>query len=120
MRSRRDKILFNILLGTGLSLLDTLRDRVAESASSFSERAGETAQNIYDTASGRARRAAEVIRGEDHSGLNTALAVLIGMGIGVGVGLLLAPTSGEETRSNIAKKVRDRLSEKEATGTYGT
>lgn len=119
MGSRRDKILFNVLLGTGLSLLDALRDRVAESAGTFSERAGETAQNIYDTASGRARRAAEVIRGDDHPGLNTALAVLIGMGIGVGVGLLLAPTSGEVTRSSIAKKVRDRFSEKEATGTYG-
>jgi hypothetical protein len=120
MGSRRDKILFNVLLGTGLSLLDALRDRVAEGASTFSERAGETAQNIYDTASGRARRAAEVIRGDDHPGINTALAVLIGMGIGVGVGLLLAPTSGEVTRSSIAKKVRDRFSEKEATGTYGT
>jgi len=120
MGSRRDKILFNVLLGTGLSLLDALRDRAAEGASTFSERAGETAQNIYDTASGRARRAAEVIRGDDHTGVNTALAVLIGMGIGVGVGLLLAPTSGEVTRSSIAKKVRDRFSEKEATGTYGT
>jgi hypothetical protein len=120
MGSRKDKILFNVFLGTGLALLDALRDRVAQSASTFSERAGETAQNIYDTASGRARRAAEVIRGEDNRGLNTALAVLIGMGIGVGVGLLLAPTSGEETRNSIAKKVRDRFSEKEATGTYGS
>ncbi|HXY08136.1 MAG TPA: YtxH domain-containing protein [Terriglobales bacterium] len=119
MRSRRDKILFNVLLGTGLSLLDTLRERVAESASSFSERAGETAQDLYETASGRARRAAAAIRGEDQRGMHTGLAILLGIGIGVGVGLLLAPTTGEETRNNIAKKVRDRFSEKEATGTYG-
>jgi len=119
MRSRRDKILFNVLLGTGLSLLDTLRESVAESASSFSERAGETAQDLYETASGRARRAAAAIRGEDQRGMHTGLAILLGIGIGVGVGLLLAPTTGEETRNNIAKKVRDRFSEKEATGTYG-
>lgn len=120
MRSRKERILFDILLGTGLSLLDGLRDRVTESASTVSERAGETAQDVYARARGRARRAADVIRGEDHRGINTALAVLVGLGIGVGVGLLLAPTSGEITRSTIAKKVRDRFSEKEATGTYGS
>jgi len=117
MGSRRDKILFNVLLGTGLSLLDALRDRVTEGAST----AGERAQDLYETASGRARRAAAAIRGEeDHQGLNTALAVLLGVGIGVGVGLLLAPTSGEETRGTIARKVRDHFSERESTGTYGT
>ena len=52
--------------------------------------------------------------------MNTGLAVLLGVGIGIGVGLLLAPTSGEETRGTIARKVRDRFSEREATGTYGT
>jgi hypothetical protein len=40
-----------------------------------------------------------------------------------GIGLLLAPASGEETRSNIADKVRDirdRVSPPEGgTGTYG-
>ncbi len=123
MRTRKEKILFDILLGAGLALLDGLRERVAEGASSFSGRAGragETAQDIYERASDRARRAADVIRGEDHRGVNTALAVLIGLGIGVGVGFLLAPTSGEITRDNIAQKVRDRFPEKEATGTYGS
>jgi len=116
MGSRRDKILFNVLLGTGLSLLDALRDRFTEGAGT----AGERAQDLYETASGRARRAAAAIRGEDHQGMNTALAVLLGVGIGVGVGLLLAPTSGEETRDNIARKVRDRFAERESTGTYGS
>jgi hypothetical protein len=116
MGSRRDKILFNVLLGAGLHLLDELRDRVTESAGT----AGERAQGLYETASGRARRAAAAIRGEDHQGMNTGLAVLLGVGIGIGVGLLLAPTSGEETRGTIARKVRDRFSEREATGTYGT
>jgi hypothetical protein len=120
MRLRKDRILLDVLVGTGLALLDAVRDRVAESASAFTDRAGNAAQDIYETASGRARRAADAIRGEDHRGVNTALAVLLGLGIGVGVGLLLAPTSGEETRSGIARKVRDRFSEKEVTGTYGT
>ena len=39
--------------------------------------------------------------------LGTAAAALLGLGIGVGIGLLLAPASGEETRSNIASKARD-------------
>ena len=47
MGSRRDKILFNVLLGTGLSLLDALRDRVTNGAST----AGERAQDLYDAAS---------------------------------------------------------------------
>jgi gas vesicle protein len=34
-------------------------------------------------------------------------ALLIGVGIGVGIGLLIAPTTGEETRADIANKVSD-------------
>jgi gas vesicle protein len=55
--------------------------------------------------------------------MGTAAAGLLGLGIGLGVGLLLAPASGEETRSNIADKarnIRERISSREpATGTYG-
>jgi hypothetical protein len=75
-------------------------------------------------------RASDVIRGEDHRGVSTAAALLIGVGVGVGVGMLLAPASGEETRSNLSNKVhefgdrmRDRFSERNqpsGTGTYGT
>jgi gas vesicle protein len=70
-----------------------------------------------------------VIRGEDHSGIGTVAALLIGVGVGVGVGMLLAPASGEETRSNISSKVqefgdrvRDKFSESKrepGSGTYG-
>jgi hypothetical protein len=121
MRLRKEKILFDVLLGTGLYLLDSLRDRLADSVSDFSERARDSAHDLYETASDRAGRAADVIRGEDHRGLSTATAVLLGVGVGVGVGMLLAPARGEETRNTIAEKVRDRFSrEKEpATGTYG-
>jgi hypothetical protein len=121
MKLRKEKILSNVLLGTGLYLLDSLCDRLSDGVGDFSERARSRAQDIYKTASERASRASDVIRGQDHRGLSTTAAVLIGVGIGMGVGMLLAPASGEETRGNIADNVRDRFSrEKEpSTGTYG-
>jgi len=121
MKLRKENILLNVLLGTGLYLLDSLRNRVAEGVSDFSSEARSRAHDLFDTASERASRASDAIRGREHTGLSTAAAVLIGVGIGVGVGMLLAPASGEETRENIAGRVRDRFArEKEpSTGTYG-
>jgi YtxH-like protein len=123
MGSRKDKVLLNILLGTGVYLLDTWRNRMGGTVEDLRSRA----QDTYETAADRVSRASDVIRGEDSHVLGTAAAGLLGLGIGIGVGLLLAPASGEETRSNIADKVqdfggkvRDRFSrEAEATGTYG-
>jgi hypothetical protein len=120
MKLRKENILLNVLLGTGLYLLDSLRERVADNVGDFSSEARSRAQDFFDTASDRASRASDVIRGREHRGLSTAAAVLIGVGIGVGVGILLAPASGEETRDNIAGKMRDRFTrEQESTGTYG-
>jgi hypothetical protein len=125
MRLRKENILWNVLLGTSVYLLDTLRSRLSEGIEDISDRARDT----YSEASRRAGRAAEVVRGEDHSGINTAAALLIGVGVGVGVGMLLAPASGEETRSSISNKVQefgDRMRDKfndqkrEGTGTYGS
>ena len=119
MSSRKEKVLFNLLLGTGIYLLDSMRHRMAGTVDDLRSRAHDT----YDTASDRVSRAADVIRGTDHPMIGTAAAALLGLGIGVGLGLLLAPASGEETRSNIASKardIRDRVSSREgATGTYG-
>jgi hypothetical protein len=114
MRLRKENILTNVLLGTGLYLLDSMRDRLSDSMSDLRERARDT----YDTASERVSRASDVLTGEDHPGLSTAAAVLIGIGVGVGIGLLFAPASGEETR----RKIQDRFSQENepATGTYGT
>jgi hypothetical protein len=121
MRLRKEKVLYDVMLGAGLYLLDSLRDRLGDNVSSFSERARDAAQDIYETASDRTRRAADVIRGEDHRGMSTTVAVLLGIGIGVGAGMLLAPASGEETRSEIAGRVRERFSrdKESSTGTYG-
>ena len=122
---RKENILWNVLLGTGVYLLDTMRGRLTDVMDDFSG----TARDTYDEASRRVSRASDVIRGEDHRGMSTAAALLIGVGVGVGVGMLLAPASGEETRSNLSDKVqefsgrvRDKFSgEREsATGTYGS
>jgi hypothetical protein len=126
MRLRKENILWNVLLGSGVYLLDSLRDRLSEGFDDISDRARDT----YGEASRRASRATEVIRGEDHRGINTLAALLIGAGVGVGVGMLLAPASGEETRGTISNKVQefgDRMRDKfdresgtgSGTGTYG-
>jgi gas vesicle protein len=121
MKLRKENILANVLLGTGVYLLDTLRDRISDNVSDISDQARSRAQDFIDTAQERASRASDVIRGREHRGLSTAAAVLIGVGIGVGVGMLLAPASGEETRENLADRVRDRFSREKqpSTGTYG-
>ena len=119
MKSRKERVLYNLLLGTGIYLLDTMRSRMAGTVDDLKSRA----QDTYETASDRVNRATDVIRGEDSNFLGTAAAGLLGLGIGLGIGLLLAPASGEETRNNIAEKarnIRERVSAREgATGTYG-
>jgi len=130
MKSRKENILMNVLLGTGLYLLDTVRDRFADNIDDLRGRTKESFEDLrskakdgYETASERVSRASDALRGE----LSTTAALLIGIGIGVGVGMLLAPASGEETRGNIADKVQDfggKVKERfaretEATGTYG-
>jgi YtxH-like protein len=127
MKLRKENLLWNVLLGTGVYLIDSFRDRLSDSIDDISDRARDT----YGEASRRVSRASNVIRGEDHRGLNTAAALLVGIGVGVGVGMLLAPASGKETRKDISNKVqefgdrvRDRFSGEEKRGpesaNYGT
>jgi len=119
---RNRKALLSMLMGTGLYLLDPLRNRIADRLDDLADRA----QDTYDTASDRLGRATRVVRGDDHRLLNSTGALLLGMGVGVGLGLLFAPASGQETRSNLSNKVhdfgdrvRERVSKPEAaTGSY--
>ena len=126
MKFRKEKVLTNVMLGAGLYLLDSLRDRLTDGMGDLTDRARDRAQDLYETASDRVSRASDVLRGEDRGGLSTTAAFLIGAGVGVGLGMLLAPASGEEIRSNISEKVRDRFSRmnermnQPSTGTYGT
>jgi hypothetical protein len=118
-----------LLLGTSLYLLEQsdgatkgVRDRAADRLSDL----GDAARETYETASNRVARASRAIRGEDSSALNNTLRFVAGIGVGLGIGLILAPASGEETRSVIAgrvhamgDKVRRQFSTDDATGTRG-
>ncbi len=96
-------MLKNLLIGTGVYLLESLRERAGGSFDNISDRARDT----YDEASKRASHASDALRGNDSHYLSTTAALLIGVGVGVGVGLLLAPASGEETRDSITNKVQE-------------
>jgi len=75
------------------------------------------------------RRASRAIRRQEDHTVRNAISFAAGIGIGIGVGILLAPASGEKTRSSIAEKaqevgqrVRSRVSsgvKRPATGTEG-
>ena len=102
-KNRLFNVLLGVLLGTGLYLLDPVRDRLADRIDSLSDRA----KDVYDTASGRVRKAARAITGEDRPGLGSAAALLLGVGVGTGLGILFAPVSGGEIRRNIAGKFQE-------------
>ncbi len=103
MRGRRKDALFDVLLGTGLDLLDLVRDRAADHAESVSD----ATKDVYDTARGRVRNASRAITGEDRSGLSSAAALVLGVGVGVALGILFAPASGEQIRRKIADRVEE-------------
>src|SRR5258708_30830018 len=61
---------------------------------------------VSDQVSDITDRGRKVIYGEDHK-LRNVLTFAAGLGIGLGAGVLLAPASGEETRSSMRDKVQD-------------
>jgi hypothetical protein len=102
--------LLKSLLGVGLFLLEqsdsagkSVRDRAAGPLGDLRD----AAQEKYEAAAERVARASKAIRGEDSDLLRNALVFTAGVGVGVGVGLILAPASGDETRTAIAGKVHD-------------
>jgi hypothetical protein len=125
MRFKKREPLFSVLLDTGLNVLDSLRERLPDNADDIKDRV----RGTYDAASDRVSRATDALRGERDSHIfSTIGALVIGVGIGVGIGLLIAPSSGEETRADITDKisdfgdkVRERTGKKPqgATGTHG-
>jgi YtxH-like protein len=124
MKFKKKELLLGLLLGSGLHLLESLRERLPDNMDDIKDRARKT----YETASDRLGRATNALRGDkDSQILSKAVALAIGVGIGVGIGLLIAPASGEQTRADISDKVSD-FSEKVreraatpqgATGTHG-
>lgn len=121
-RDTRNQLL-KALLGTGLYLLDPVRERLADRFNDMSDKAQDTYENVVDRVSGLS----DTVRGrfERPSRLKW---MLIGVGVGLGVGMLLAPVSGEEARSTISDKVQDiggrvrdrfQAETERATGTQG-
>ena len=125
MKFKKKELLLGVLLGAGLNLLNSLCDQLPDNLDDIKNRVRDT----YGTASDRVSRASDVLRGEEDSHiLVKAGALLIGVGVGVGIGVLIAPSSGEETRIGITDKVSDfsekvrqqvRRKPQSATGTYG-
>jgi hypothetical protein len=104
MRFKKRDPLFSVLLDTGLNLLDSLREHMPDNVDDIKDRVRDT----FDTASDRVSRATDALRGERDSHIfSTIGALVIGVGIGVSIGLLIAPSSGEETRADIADKVSE-------------
>jgi gas vesicle protein len=103
------KNLIKLLLSTGLYALeqsDNATRKMRERAADRIDDLRDTAQEAYGTATDRVTRAARVMRGEDNRVLGNTLRFAAGIGVGIGIGLLLAPASGEETRSSIVEKVQ--------------
>lgn len=99
-----------LLMGTGLYLLEqsdsVTRDARGRAADQVDD-LRDAARDKYEMAADRVVRASRVIRGTDNYALRHALYFAAGAGVGIGVGLILAPATGEETRSVIAGKVHD-------------
>jgi hypothetical protein len=123
---KKEKMLRDLLIGTCVYLLESLRERAGAKFEDISD----VARDTYDEATRRASRASDALRGNDRHVLGTTAALLIGVGVGVGVGLLLAPASGEETRGTLTNKVqefgdrvRDKFNEQKrepGSASYGT
>jgi len=102
------KNFIKLLLGTSVYLLEQsdrakdVRDRAAHKMDDFRD----VVQQKYEDAADRVAKASRAIRGEDNHVLGNGLRLAAGIGVGVCVGLLLAPASGQDTRSAIAGSVQ--------------
>jgi gas vesicle protein len=106
------------LLKTGVYLLEQ-SDRVT---TEMQDRVKDRVEDLTD-------RVGQAIHGQEDHTVRNAIWFAAGIGFGIGVGVLLAPTSGEETRSSISHKVQDmgdrvrerfsRAEKKPSTGTEG-
>ncbi|HET9407482.1 MAG TPA: YtxH domain-containing protein [Candidatus Sulfotelmatobacter sp.] len=101
-------------------------DQFDSASSNLRDHVSDHADRVSDRLSDIADRGHDIIYGEDHT-LRHILLFAAGVGVGVGAGMLLAPTSGEELRSNMRNKVqdigdrvRDRVSSETQRRTTGT
>jgi gas vesicle protein len=90
------------LLVTDAKLWSSINDQLRDRADDM----GDVAKRTYHETTDRISNAQAALRGENRWASHT-LNFLGGVGLGVGLGMLLAPASGEETRSAIRDKVVD-------------
>jgi hypothetical protein len=116
MPSNENKaFLSNVLLGAGLYILDSLRERLAENVRDLGEKTRNShvdlptrGTDVHSEGLELHEHANKMIIGNNNRYfLDTANAAIIGVGVGFGIGMIFAPASGEETRRNIGELVRD-------------
>jgi len=90
------------LLVTDAKLLAALNKRIHEHAADM----GDTMRGDYDQMPQR-RRVPQVQFGSNTDWFARITGLLAGIGIGISVGMLIAPSSGEETRANLRARVND-------------
>ncbi len=94
--------LLKSILKTAVYILD----QADSAAADMRDRVTDQVDRVSDQVSDITDRGRKVIYGEDHK-LRNVLTFAAGLGIGLGAGVLLAPASGEETRSSMRDKVQD-------------
>ena len=93
---------------TGMFLLEQsnrygprMRSRMGDSMDDLKDRAKDAYDVIADRVTGITRRQ------DEHSGLWNLVRFAAGVGIGIGIGMLMAPDTGEQTRSRLADKAQE-------------
>jgi gas vesicle protein len=90
------------LLVTDAKLWSSINDQLRDRADDM----GDRVKRSYDETTDRMSNAQAALEGRSHWAAHT-VNFLGGVGLGVGLGMLLAPQSGEQTRSAIRSKVID-------------
>ena len=75
MKFKKKELLFSVLLGTGLHLLDSLRERLPDNVDDIKRKVRDT----YGTASHRVSRATDALRGEEDSHILGKVSVSVKM-----------------------------------------
>jgi hypothetical protein len=120
------------LLFTEPKVRAAMGDRVKDTADDFSHTVADKYDDLTDSVAGkyegavdRLEAAADALRGGGYWP-SRVTGFLLGIGVGAGLGILLAPTSGSETReavrgkaADLTDKIRQSVATMPSTGTEG-
>ncbi len=105
-KGTKGEITVTKLLKSILKTAVYILDQADSAAADMRDRVTDQVDRVSDQVSDLTDRGRKAIYGEDHT-LRNVLTFAAGLGIGLGAGVLLAPASGEETRSSMRDKVQD-------------